>query len=288
MLNNLSPNNAHSYNQPCIHMKIPFAVRKLSFVRHPSSFRNRAALGVLALVLGGAPLASARVDGSGHVITENRQVSGVSVVELRGFGDLEIVQGDTEGIVLTGEDNILALVTTDVDAQGTLHIGLKKNEGITTHEKLKISLAVKTLSGLELAGSGNVHARELKGKTPGDFSVTLAGSGNVNLDKLEAGALKVTVAGSGTIKVAGEVPAQRVEIAGSGDYDAPKLKSATATVTVNGSGDVDIWATDTLDATVNGSGDVDYHGQPKVKKQVHGSGSVEAVNEKQTVKDKEA
>ena len=237
-----------------------------------------AALAVLASAVTYVSLASARVDGSGKVTTDNRQVSKVSAVELRGFGDLDIVQGDTESLSLTGEDNILPLITTEVDSKGTLHIGVKKGESVTTHEKLKYSLSVKSLNGLVLSGSGNIHVKELKNS--GTFDVSLEGSGNVKLERIEANALKVSLAGSGGVTVAGEAPEQTVDIAGSGDYEAAKLKSKTAKLSVAGSGDVEIWATDTLDVSVDGSGDVEYKGKPTVKKQVHGSGSVEPMAEK--------
>lgn len=247
--------------------------------RFPST-RVLPLLAAFALAIPCLPSASARVEGSGKIVTEKREVSGINTVELQGFGDLEIVQDGTEGLTLTGEDNILPLISTEVDSKGVLHIGFKRNESIATHEKLRMNLAVKVLAGLTLSGSSNVHTKELKGKDDGNFSVELAGSGNVSVDKLAAGTLKLELAGSGDVKVAGEVSDQKIEIAGSGGYEGKDLKSKTATVSVSGSGDVEIWATDKLDVSINGSGDVDYRGKPELKKSVSGSGSVGPLDEK--------
>ncbi len=227
-----------------------------------------------------APLAAmARTVGSGHAATEKREVSGFHAVDLRGFGDLEIIQNDTEGLTLTGDDNVLPLITTEVDKEGTLRIGLKSNESVMTQEKLRISLSVKSLDAVALSGSGNVHARELKGKGAGEFGVSLAGSGNVTVEKIEAGVLKVSLAGSGNVKLGGEAPEQQVDVEGSGDYDTAQLKSKNVTLSVSGSGDASVWATDNLDVKVSGSGDVEYRGKPTVKKKVSGSGSVEPATE---------
>src|SRR3954468_9318590 len=78
-----------------------------------------------ALVLGCSPaapvLAARQVTGSGVSRTELRSAGGFHGIALGVDAILEIRQGATEGLSITGDDNILALVETVVD-DGVLKI----------------------------------------------------------------------------------------------------------------------------------------------------------------------
>ena len=238
------------------------------------------ALAALTLTLIGVPSARAELVGSGNVKTETRQVSGFHALELAAFGNVIVTQGDTEGLTVEGEDNLLPVIRTEVDGQGTLHLGLKTKESVRATKPLVFKLSVKTLDHLVISGSGNFSARTLAMKGGGDFDVLVSGSGNVSVEGLTAAGLKVSLQGSGSLTFKGSVDHQVVTLAGSGDIDAVELKTKSTDITLSGSGDCDVWATDKLKVEVTGSGDVTYSGAPTVNKQVTGSGSVEALGGK--------
>ena len=237
----------------------------------------------LVLAAGACALpASARIVGSGHLATEARNVSGFHAVELASDGDLIITQGNTEGLTVEAEDNILPLIVTEVDGKGVLHLGYKNQqhgESIKTTKKATFKLSAKLLDALVLEGSGNINADRLAVPDNGKFAAALPGSGKITVGKLTAGSVKASVEGSGDIKLGGEANEQAVQIDGSGKYLAADLKTHAATVQIDGSGDVEISASDDLKVEVNGSGDVGYHGNPKVQKSINGSGSVKALGE---------
>lgn len=215
----------------------------------------------------------AKVVGSGNVVTETRNVSGFHSVDLLGSGQVIVTQGDTEGLVIEAEDNLLPVIETKV-VDGTLRIGFKDHEEIHITKPLTFRVAVKTLDSVVLSGSGGIGAKTLKADR---FAVKLRGSGNVNLDHLDVGALSVDVDGSGNVKLGGKATQQTVSVNGSGDYEAGALKTGAATVNVAGSGDCEVAVSETLTVNVSGSGDVSYYGSPTVTKHVSGSGSVEAL-----------
>lgn len=259
-------------------IKLPSVPTKLPAVRrtwNPFALKTFAAASVAA---GLTLTTSAATVGSGNVKSETRTVSGFHAVELSGSGNVTITQGDTEGLTVEAEDNILPLVRSEVDGKGVLHLGFKSGESVQMTKPLLFKLSAKALDNLVVAGSGTIRAKSLATTDKGPLSIVLPGSGDVTVDKLTAGALKLTLAGSGDVTLGGEATSQDVTLAGSGDYDAGSLKTSAATVKVNGSGEAEVYATETLTAEVNGSGDVTYHGQPKVQKTVHGSGSVSAAD----------
>lgn len=103
----------------------------------------------------------------------------------------------------------------------------------------------------------------------------IAGSGNLALQKLDQNLLKVSIAGSGSIKADGKVENVDIHIAGSGDADLGKVAAQIATVHIAGSGNIDIAPSNEADIHIAGSGDVNLHTNPKVLDQhIAGSGRI--------------
>ena len=235
----------------------------------------------LALVVGGwISVSNARIVGSGHLATETRNVSGFHAVSLESSGDVVITQGDTEGLTVEAEDNILPLIVTEVDGKGVLHLGLKPHESIQTTRKTTFKLSAKLINSLTIEGSGDVHADSLSLQGNGKFAVSLPGSGNISVGKLTAGSVEASLEGSGDIKLAGDADSQTVSIDGSGKYETADLHTRAAQVNINGSGDAKLSASAELKIEINGSGDVGYYGRPDVKQSINGSGDVKALGER--------
>jgi hypothetical protein len=110
---------------------------------------------------------------------------------------------------------------------------------------------------------------------PQPASFTIAGSGDSVLKGLQKGDFVVTVAGSGNVELGGEVASLVATVAGSGDVDASGLVTDSANVTISGSGNVDVDAKKDLAATIMGSGNVSYAGDPQIHKTVMGAGEVQ-------------
>ena len=216
---------------------------------------------------------TAKTIGSGNVTTQPRNVSGFHAVDLLSSGSVIVTQGDTEGLVIEAEDNIIPLVETKV-ADGTLRIGFKSGEEIHPTKKVLFRLAVKNMDNVKISGSGDITAKALK---TDHLAVKVQGSGDITVGQLESGAVAVDIDGSGNVTLVGKAASQTISIAGSGDYEGAGLKTGTAAVNIAGSGDCEVAASETLVANVSGSGDVSYYGKPAVTKHVTGSGTVDAL-----------
>ncbi len=191
------------------------------------------------------------ITGSGKVVSETRSVSGFTAVSLEGSGNVEIVIGPEESVVVEAEDNILPLIETILE-KSVLVIRTKPFTTIQTTEPIQIRITVKSLSGVLIPGSGNITVSKLSGDI---FSVSLPGSGNI------------TIRGT-----ANQVD---ISLGGSGNIYCDQLEAKSATVRLNGSGNITVYARESLDARINGSGDIQYSGNPaKVYKDVKGSGNI--------------
>jgi predicted small secreted protein len=213
------------------------------------------------------------VRGSGNVITETRAVTDFNQVSLNGQGEIILTQGEQEALEIEAEDNIIAVLETEVRGD-TLHIGTTNNTSIWPTEPVRFYLTMDEIAGLEVSGSGNIATENVMA---GNLTLDVNGSGGINIDSLNAASLLVDINGSGAVNVAGQTTDQKVNISGSGKYQAADLESETVDAQVDGSGETTVWASETLSAEISGSGSVNYYGSPTVSQSIDGSGDLNSL-----------
>ena len=236
------------------------------------------------------------VNGSGTVSTEAREVNNFDAISLENMGNVYITVGNTEKLTIEAEDNLLPLLTSEVE-NGTLKLDVVRGRNINPTKPITYNVTVRDLKNITLAGSGNIYSAPLEA---GQMTVMLAGSGNINLEELTSKGLNVTIAGSGNIhvddittesvdatisgsgdiRIAGEAPKQELGVFGSGSYLAGNLQTETMDIDIAGSGSVTVWVTEHLNAIVNGSGNISYYGRPTIDHTDNGSGTLKSLGEK--------
>lgn len=98
------------------------------------------------------------------------------------------------------------------------------------------------------------------------------------LNALNQDHVKLSIAGSGSIKGDGKVKDVELHIAGSGDINIGGVSAQTVTVHIAGSGNTDIAPSDEADIHIAGSGDVNLHTNPKkLETHIAGSGRIHNV-----------
>jgi hypothetical protein len=106
-------------------------------------------------------------------------------------------------------------------------------------------------------------------------SVTVRDNRNVDLGHIEQPSLKVTVLSSGSVIADGRVDRLAVQVMGSGHVNLGRLLARRVEVTIAGSGDVAIAPSDELKVTIMGSGDVRLMSQPAhIERRIMGSGQI--------------
>jgi len=219
------------------------------------------------------------VNGSGNIVTESRPVSDFTAVDFSGFGELTIVQGETEALTIETDDNLLPYLKTTV-SRGTLTIGF--DDGIwipliRPTDSIRYQLTVKSLTALDLSGAGTVAAAQL---TADKLTLSESGAGQITIDQLTATDIIVDMSGAGAMDLAGQVAQQTVELSGLGDYQAGDLASESATVSLSGAGEATVWVTEQLDAEISGAGTIRYYGSPQTNAETSGIGKVESLGDK--------
>ena len=210
--------------------------------------RSRLSVALLAVLL--FVTACSITKGSGTVVSQTREVSGFTKVELRGSGELTIEKTGTESLSISADDNLLPRLTSNVSGD-TLILGTRPNLRIVPSKPITYRLTVKDLTGMAVSGSGSVR-----------------------MSNLMTNSLTTRISGSGMITANGTVNDQDVRITGSGRYQAEQLTSKTVRAQISGSGTASVLATDQLDVKISGSGTLTYSGNPQITQEISGSGKL--------------
>ena len=216
---------------------------------------------------------------SNVIITETRDVSGFTSINMGTLGKVILSQGNSESLTISGSDNLVPLVKTTV-SNGTLTIQTDENINVTSFNNdnmLTFTIGVKDLSSLTVSGLGDVRMETLS--TP-KMDLTMSGAGKVQLNQLTADSLNITVSGLGSVDIAGEVSQATINLPGAGTVNAPDLKIKTANVTIPGLGNATLWVTDQLIGTISGAGTISYYGNPQTNVNTTGLGSYKSLGNK--------
>jgi hypothetical protein len=211
--------------------------------------------------------------GSGTATQRSFNLTGFNAVSLAGSPDLIVTVGGAHSVRAEGDAEMLDRLDLRVEG-GTLKVGYKKGNWSMnwgSRPKTRIFVTAPSLRAASLAGSGDIRVDRVQGDS---FEASVAGSGDIAIAQMQVGTANFSIAGSGGITAAGAAQTASASIAGSGDIDAGALQSRTASASVMGSGDVRIRASETANVSIMGSGDVLVGGSARCTVNKRGSGSV--------------
>jgi hypothetical protein len=188
--------------------------------------------------------------GSGTPKTETRDVGAFTKVQLEGSLHADITAGGAQHVEISGDDNLVPLVTTEVKDQ---HLRVYTTKQIRPKLDLVARISAPAVTAVSASGSSVIQVHGVQGE-----------------------AFALDTSGSARITAAGTAQKLTIDVTGSASIDAKELKAQNVTIEVSGSGDLDVYATDVLDVSISGSGKVRYYGHPRdVKKSISGSGTLE-------------
>ena len=216
------------------------------------------------------------IKGSGNVVKEEREVSGFDRIDMSGYGEVIITQGNEESLTIETDDNLLEYIESNV-RNNTLYLEFTDNTIPDPSGTITYRMNVINLEALELSGAGSFNIQSLDTSSIG---ITFDGAGKIDLDSLNADEVSLQINGTGDVDLGGKVGKQDIHIKGAGKYSAPDLQSNQTTVQIEGVGNVVIWVIDSLDIKVEGAGNVDYYGSPSVTQDIKGGGSIQSLGEK--------
>src|SRR6476620_7559324 len=232
----------------------------------------------LAAIVAASALAGCQVhaqEGGGPTVSKSYSVGSFQQIEVAGPYDVEVRTGSNPSVSANGSEKLLEKTVVEVKGDKLL-IRPENNHsffhfGWSSRGKAHFTVTVPQLSGATIAGSGDVQVDKVQGNR---FEGTVAGSGGIVVGNMDVQTLKLAIAGSGGVKGSGKAKSADYDIAGSGGIDGSGIVAEQAKISIAGSGDVKAHATGNADVSIMGSGDVQVSGGAKCKVTKAGSGDV--------------
>jgi hypothetical protein len=215
--------------------------------------------------------------------TETREVSGFDQVSVRYYGDVVLEQGETEGLEIEADEELLQRIKSEV-RDGCLTIGFDVQWWEWLTEWMKLSglgdrkihykINMRQIRGIALSGSVNLQAEQVKSE---DCAISISGSARVQIGQFDGVKLANTISGSGTVILAGSAQRHSMHISGSGTIKAAEFTTQETDIHISGSARAVVKVAQSLSVHISGSGDVQYLGQPQVHQHISGAGRVRQI-----------
>mgnify|MGYP002725744077 CR=1 FL=1 len=186
--------------------------------------------------------------GSGATKIEAREVGKFSAIEAGGALTLDVTVGRSRSVQVSGDDNIVPLITTEVQGE---RLVIKSTKSYSSKTPVKVTISVPVITMVSISGAGRLDMRGVKGDS---LQVKLSGAAKAQMEG-KIGKLELT--GSGACKVG-----------------ALQLHAGLAMVDISGAGEAELSVVEKLMVKISGAGKVRYRGKPQVTEEIDGAGSV--------------
>ena len=198
-----------------------------------------------------------RVNGSGKVVTEEREAGYFNAIRVSTGIDVYLTQGNKESIKVEADDNLHEYIKTEINGN-TLKVYSKAN--IRSAEAKKVYVTIKDVEELSASSAGDLIGETLI-KTD-ELSLSVSSAGDIKI-KVEVNKLKCRISSSGDLNIEGVADELEADLSSAGDLKAYDLKTRIADVSTSSAGDARIFVTEELRARASSAGDIYYQGNPK-------------------------
>lgn len=206
--------------------------------------------------------------GNGKIVSEIREIGGITGIETRGIAEVRITQGGKYYCRISSDENIISSIKT-VIKDGVLII--KESRCIRSVTELTVEITLPELRSVKVDGANYLFSQNIV--EVDNLELSMNGVGKMILD-LRADSVRVDLNGVGEVDLKGMANSLDVNVNGMGALEALDLLAADTDVDINGAGTCRVNTTNRLDVAIKGMGTVEYVGSPEVTPSVMGLGNV--------------
>lgn len=206
--------------------------------------------------------------GSGISSTLNVSSAAFEGIDIHGTFEVVLVQDGTQDMEISGDDNLVKLVRSEVN-KGILKVWcdqkMRKSDEITLTIHSATFKQIDVHGAVELSANTPIEGESLEMNISGASDAELA----LQVSRFEAG-----ISGAGDVDLTGSADQVAIHISGAGDINADELMAQRVEISISGAGNASVHAEESLDVSISGVGNVTYSGDPSVEKRISGMGSL--------------
>jgi hypothetical protein len=195
--------------------------------------------------------------GSGHLITEVRNIGNFSSIDIAGGYRVVVKQDSTvSSVTLTADDNLMQYIKTDIDGE---RLKIHSTHRICSSGQYLITIRTKNLSYFKASGAIEVAS---EGKiTAKDIEFNLSGATKITLD-LNADNVKTECSGLTELNLTGQAKTHNVNMSGSGTLNALNFVAGSYNIKTSGMSHCKINVLNDLNVNSSGVSEIQYRGNP--------------------------
>lgn len=220
--------------------------------------------------------------GVGKVVTEEKDFTDFTYVDIEGTFEVEITQSDSFSVTIRADEDFYDYVAVAKEGD-TLRIYLNPRHTFTDFtlqaRALKATITMPALYGIQLAGASKGTITGFKSTR--DFTLNVSGASSLDLEDIEvddaefeiSGASKVTgsinatdmrfeISGASTVKLEGSAEDTIIDASGASEVDLAGLPLNDADVRLSGASEASLDVRDRLDAALSAASRLYFLGNP--------------------------
>lgn len=213
------------------------------------------------------------VKGSGHPDSVKRKVADFTKIDIKGSYRILLKQDSSLSITVTGDDNLLKYIETNVSDD---KLFIKSDKDMCPNNQMTLTIGVHNINeitsigALELYTKGMLNLQDLKLKFSGNTRTILG---------INAANLTTTAGGNAEITLKGQAMTHTVNFTGSEKFNAFGFVVSDYDIESSGNTECDINVLHALDLHTSGASVVKYKGAPiRLVNEKSGLSTLERVN----------
>ena len=198
------------------------------------------------------------IKGDRNVVSENRKITTIFTEIKASTGlDIYITQEDQQNVTVEADENLQNLIITEVE-NGVLKIYSEKN--IWNAKSKKVYISIKTLNSLKATSGSAVRSKTTIQSD--EISIDASSGASVRMT-VSANSLATNASSGATIKISGTANNHAAKASSGSSIKAYDLMSKNVIVKVSSGANIDLYASEKIEAKASSGGDIDYKGTPK-------------------------
>ncbi|HTH82188.1 MAG TPA: head GIN domain-containing protein [Mucilaginibacter sp.] len=196
------------------------------------------------------------VKGSGKQTSETRKVNEFTRIDISGAFKINLKQDSSSAVTITGDDNLLQYIKTDVDDH---KLRIKQDKNICSTGTITVNIGVHHLDLIKASGAVEVFS---DGKiVTQDLHLNLSGITKINMD-LDAANVNTEASGATELMLKGQASSHNVDLSGGGKIQAFDFIVGNYNISTSGASDCEINVLHDLTVNSSGAASIKYKGNP--------------------------
>ncbi len=212
-----------------------------------------------------------RIRGNGNVISQQREHSGFTAVDVSSAIHLYVKQDSVFWVKVETDDNLQEYIRIRTD-NGTLYNKQEDNTNLDATGKISVYVSAPAFQHLEASGACEIHGENI---ISSDKTITLQVTGASGAElHLKSPAISAEMTGASKLRLSGQTKDLSIDGTGASHARCFDLLSENATVDLSGASDAEVFASVKLDVDASGASGIKYKGEPVVSQRLSGAASV--------------